>query len=55
MLEISSAKLDLPILQGASTKTTDFIVGNRLCLEDLEKMSGLIKIMELAKVNEISN
>ena len=55
MLEISSIKLDLPILQGALTQTEEFIVGNRLCIEDLEKISSLIKIVELAKVNEISN
>lgn len=55
MLEISSIKLELPILQGALTQTADFIVGNRLCIEDLEKISGLIKIMELANLNEISN
>jgi len=55
MLEINSQKLDLPILQGASTDTTEFVVGNRLCIEDLEKLSTLMKIMELAKVSEISN
>ena len=55
MLEINTEKLELPILQGASTETSDFAVGNRLCEEDLEKLSSLIKIMELAKINEISN
>lgn len=55
MLEINSEKLELPILQGASTETSEFIVGNRLCVEDLEKLSTLIKVMELAKVNELSS
>lgn len=55
MLEISSTKLELPILQGTATETTQFAVGNRLCVEDLEKLSTLIKIMELVKVNELSN
>ena len=55
MLEINSTKLDLPILQGAETEPANFVVGNRLCVEDLEKLSGLIKVMELAKVNEIES
>lgn len=55
MLEMNSTKLELPILQGAATETANFVVGNRLCVEDLEKLSGLIKIMELAKVNEIES
>lgn len=55
MLEINTEKLELPILQGAATETSEFVVGNRLCIEDLEKLSSLIKIMELAKLNEISN
>ena len=42
MLEINNEKLELPILQGASTETSDFAVGNRLCVEDLEKLSSLI-------------
>lgn len=55
MLEINTEKLELPILQGAATETSEFVVGNRLCIEDLEKISSLIKIMELAKLNEISS
>lgn len=55
MLEINNTKLEIPILQGASTQTTEFVVGNRLCVEDLEKLLNLIKIMELAKVNELSS
>lgn len=55
MLEINTEKLELPILQGAATETSDFVVGNRVCTEDLEKLSSLIKIMELAKVNELSS
>jgi len=54
ILEINSTKLELPILQGASTKTIDFIVGNRLSIEDLERLNILVKVMELAKVSELS-
>lgn len=52
-LEISTQKLELPILQGAISETSTFIVGNRLCIEDLEKLSTVLKIMELAEANEI--
>ena len=55
MLEINSAKLDLPILQGASTETSEFMVGNRLCVEDLEKLSTLTRVMELAQLNGLAN
>lgn len=55
ILEVSSEKLEVPILQGAETITEDFIPGNRLCTEDLEKMSTVIKIMEVATNNEISS
>lgn len=55
ILEVSSEKLEAPILQGAETITEDFIPGNRLCTEDLEKMSTVIKIMEVATNNEISS
>ena len=55
MLEINTEKLELPILQGAATETSDFVVGNRVCTEDLEKLSSLIRIMEIAKLNEISS
>lgn len=54
-LEISTEKLELPILQGAVTPTADFVEGNRLVNEDLEKLSTIAKIMELAKVSEIDN
>lgn len=52
-LEISTQKLELPILQGAITATSTFEVGNRLCIEDLEKLSTVLRIMELAEANEI--
>jgi len=55
MLEINSEKLELPILQGAITKTEDFVAGNRLCREDLIKLSTVLKIMELAQTNEMES
>lgn len=55
MLEINTQKLDLPILQGAYTTTENFEPGNRMCVEDLEKLSAVYKIMEVALANEIAN
>ena len=55
ILEINSEKLELPIIQGASTLTENFIVGKRLVTEDLEKLATVQKIMELARISEIDS
>lgn len=55
LLEINSEKLELPILQGAVTETAEFVVGNRLNKEDLVKLSTVLKIMELARNNEMES
>lgn len=55
ILEVSNQKLEVPIIQGAETNTEELLPGGRLCNNDLEKMSTVIKIMELATNNEISN
>lgn len=55
ILEISSRKLEVPILQGVETVVEEFIAGNRLCNEDLKKLSTVNKIMEMAYNNEIAN
>lgn len=54
MLEISTEKLELPILQGIQMETTNFIEGNRLENNDLQKMNTVIKIMEIAENNEMA-
>lgn len=53
MLEIKTEKIELPIIQGEVTETSNFVVGNRLCTEDLERLGVISKIAELAKVNDI--
>ena len=53
MLEIKTEKISLPVIQGEVTETSNFIVGNRLCTEDLERLAIISKIIELAKVNDI--
>ncbi|MFR0822825.1 MAG: cell division protein FtsQ/DivIB [Clostridia bacterium] len=55
LLEISSEPLEVPIIQGTHTELEDLQVGNRLCVEDLEKMTTVLKIMETAQNNGIGN
>ena len=55
ILEVSSEKLNLPIIQGQETEEEKYVAGNRLCESDLEKLSTVIKIMEVAEVNEIAD
>lgn len=55
ILEISENKLELPILQGIQTESAQFEAGKRLEIEDLQKMNTVLKIMEIAKNNDISN
>lgn len=53
MLEIKTEKMELPIIQGEITETSNFVVGNRLVTEDLERLVIVSKIVELAKINDI--
>ncbi len=53
LLEISTEKMELPILQGAATDNSKFVVGKRLDREDLEKLEITYKIIEIAKANDI--
>lgn len=55
MLEISSQKLNLPIIIGTKTTEEQYITGNRLEQEDLEKLGTAIKIMDVATNNGIEN
>lgn len=55
ILEISEEKLDLPILKGAKTPEEEIKPGNRLCMEDLQKLESAIKIMNVAKENEFDS
>ena len=55
ILEISNEKAELPVLQGTETASEDFIVGNRLCIEDVKKLAILKKVMQLAKENDLNN
>ena len=49
ILEISEQKLDLPVIQGISTEQEQIVEGNRLNVEDLEKLEAVIQIMNICK------
>lgn len=55
MLEISNEKLEVPVLVGFTTDLSNITAGNRLNKEDLEKMNTVIKIYEIAKINDLAN
>ena len=54
ILEISSKKIEVPILFGIKTESEQMIEANRLCDEDLRKLSTVLKIMSVAEVNDIA-
>jgi len=53
ILEETQTPMQLPIIKGYRTK--DLTPGNRLEIEDLEKLDTIIEIMESAKSNKIDN
>ena len=55
MLEISNEKLEVPILVGFITDLSNIKAGNRLDIEDLEKMNMVIKIYEISKTNDLAH
>jgi len=54
MLEQTTEKANVPIIVGLSTDQNSVVIGSRLNNDDLSKMNKIIKICELAKVNELS-
>ena len=55
ILEISEQKLELPVIQGIDTKQEEIIEGNRLNIQDLEKLETVIQIVNICKSYEIAN
>ncbi len=53
LLEISQEKLQAPIITGVLTLEDQIQEGNRLCTEDLQKLSSVIQIMDSANNNDI--
>lgn len=55
LLEVSKEALKLPILTGIFTAEDQIQEGNRLCAEDLGRLSSVIQIMDSANSNEIGS
>lgn len=55
MLEISEKELKVPIIEGFLVTNEEFIVGNRLAVEDLNKLDDIIKIIEASKNTSFAN
>lgn len=53
LLEISQEKLEVPMITGILTAEDQIQAGNRLCAEDLQKLSNVIQIMDSANNNEL--
>lgn len=54
ILEISTKKLELPILIGCETEQENIQAGYRLCTEDLQKLGDVLKIIEAATSNKLA-
>lgn len=54
MLEVSTEKINVPIIVGFTTDLNSMKAGNRINNSDLEKMNLIIKIYEIAKSNDLA-
>ncbi len=55
MLEISENPLKLPVISGYSTPSEEIKAGNRLIVDDLNKLDDVIKIIEASKNTPLAN
>lgn len=55
MLEISEAPLEVPVITGFSTSNEEIKVGNRLNVDDLNKLDDVIKIIEASKNSPLAD
>ena len=49
ILEITKEYKQLPILKGIKTKDDEIVLGKRLCNDDLQRLTNVLKIIEIAK------
>lgn len=49
ILEISDKLLNLPIIENYETNQNDLVEGNRICINDLEKLNMVLKILEISE------
>ena len=55
MLEITETPLELPVITGFTTINEEIKSGNRLNIEDLQKLDDVIKIIEKSKNSPLAN
>ena len=55
ILEINSQKINTPIITGITTIVEDVKEGNRLYVQDLEKLGKVLEIYESAATNQIND
>lgn len=55
ILEIPEQKIDLPVIQGISTEQEQIVEGNRLNVQDLEKLETVIQIINICKDYDLYN
>lgn len=53
MLEATEMNENMPVIVGIATSEEDIKAGNRLCVDDLEKLEDVLKISESAKSNNL--
>ena len=53
ILEISDTNMELPVIQGISTNEEEIVPNNRLNNDDLTSLENIIKIMDIAKENNL--
>lgn len=54
ILEMTETAAKVPTIEGYKTAVEDIKVGNRLCVEDLEKLDMVLEIVEAAGNNQIA-
>ena len=55
MLEISEEKIEVPTIIGITTQNEEIKEGNRLNINDLNRLDGILKIMEAAKSTSLAD
>ena len=55
MLEVSEEPLEIPVITGFSTANEEIKAGNRLNVDDLNKLDDVIKIIETSKNTSLAN
>lgn len=55
ILEVTEVPKEVPIIEGVSTPEEEIVAGNRLNVDDLQKLGTVLKIVSNCEENEIAN